>query len=117
MNFADHSSAQKSGKDVGIDLIVLDLGLGDDACLEGVGQDDVFMRKMRLKEFVEPSPVYGGLENHTAAGMSLDQVNEELWCAVVDAPFFKDAVGGINRAKNTVSLMEVDSDRDWVVVG
>jgi len=75
------------------------------------------MRKMRLKEFVEPSPVHGGLENHTAAGMSLDQVNEELRCAVVDAPLIKDAVCGIDRAENTVSLMEVDSDRDCVVVG
>ncbi len=37
--------------------IVFDLRLGDDAGLEGVSQDDVFMRKMRLKEFVEPSPM------------------------------------------------------------
>lgn len=102
---------------MGIDFIVFDLRLGDDAGLEGVSQDDVFMRKMRLKEFVEPSPVHGGLENHTAAGMSLDQVNEELRCAVIDAPLIEDAVCGIDRAENTVSLMEVDSDRDCVVVG
>ena len=42
---------------MGIDLIVFDLRLGDDAGLEGVSQDDVFMHKMRLKEFVEPSPM------------------------------------------------------------
>ncbi len=49
--------------------------------------------------------------------MSLDQVNEELRCAVIDAPLIEDAVCGIDRAENTVSLMEVDSDRDCVVVG
>ena len=57
MNFADHSSTQKSGKDVGIDFIVFDLGLGDDAGLEGIGQDDVFVCDMGFEQFVEPCPM------------------------------------------------------------
>lgn len=49
--------------------------------------------------------------------MPLDQVNEELWSDVVDAPLLENAVCGIDRAKNAVSLMEVDSDINCIVVG
>jgi hypothetical protein len=31
VNFTDHSSAQEAGEDMGIDFIVFDLGLGNDA--------------------------------------------------------------------------------------
>ena len=54
MNFADHSSAQKSGKDAGINFVVLDLRLGDDACLEDFSQDDVFVCDMGFEQFLEP---------------------------------------------------------------
>jgi hypothetical protein len=35
---------------------------------------------------------------------------------VLDTPALKDAAFGVEDAKNTVSLMEVDSDRNWIVV-
>ena len=117
MDLTDRSGTQESGKDMGIDFIVFDLGLGDDAGLEGIGQNDVPLGEMGFEELIKPRPVHSGLKNHAAAWMSLDQVNEELWCDVVDTPLLKDAVCGIDRAKNTVSLMEIDSDKDWTVVG
>lgn len=117
MNFADHSSAQKSGEDAGIHLIVIHLGLGDNAGLEGVGQDDVFWREVGFEEFVEPCPVHSGFENLTATGVALEKIHEELCGAMVDAPLLEDEVSGIDRAKNTVSLMEIDSDKGWTVVG
>ena len=93
----------------------MDLGLGDDVGLEGIGEDDVSLREIGFKESVEPRPVHGVFENHASAGVAFDEVDEELRGAVVDATPLEDAVGGINRAKNAVSLMEVDSDIDWEV--
>ena len=117
VNLADHSGMQEPGEDVGIDLIVFNLGLGDDPGLEGVGQNDVLFDDMGLEDFVEPGPVHGGFENHTGFGIALGQLDEEFRGGVLDTTALKDAAFGVKDAKNAVSLMEVDSDRDWIVVG
>ena len=59
---------------------------------------------MGFEEFVEPRPVHGGFENHAAAGVALDELDEELRGGMVDAPLPEDAVGGIENTKNAVSL-------------
>ena len=93
------------------------MGLGDDPGLEGVGQKDVLVADMGLEDFVEPRPVHGGFENHTGFGIALGQLDEEFRSGMFDTPALKDAAFGVEDAKNAVSLMEVDSDRDWIVVG
>jgi hypothetical protein len=73
---------------------------------------------MGLEDFVEPSPVHGGFENHTGFGIELGQLNEELRCGVLDASAFENAACGVlEDAINAVSLVEVDSDRNRTVVG
>ncbi len=52
-----------------------------------------------------------------ALGGALGQLDEEFRGGVLDTPAFKDTAFGVEDAKNAVSLMEVDSDRDWTVVG
>jgi hypothetical protein len=58
-----------------------------------------------------------GSKTTPALGIALSQLDEEFQGGVIDTPAFKDAAFGVEDAKNTVSLMEVDSDRDWIVVG
>ena len=57
VDFADHSSAKESGEDKGVDFVCFDLGLGDDPGFEGIGKDDRSSGEVRLKDFVEPSPI------------------------------------------------------------
>ena len=102
---------------MGVDFIVFDLGLGDDPGLEGIGEHDVPVRHVGFQKFVEPRPVHSGFENHAAAGVLLDKVDEELQGAMIDVPLPEDAVGGIDDAKNAVSLVEIDSDKGGSVVG
>jgi hypothetical protein len=96
------------------------LGLGDDAGLEGVGQNDVLVADMGLEDFVEPCPVHGGFENNTGFGIALGQLDEEFWGGVLDTPAFKDAAFGVEDAKNAVSLMEaipIETGQLWDGVG
>jgi hypothetical protein len=66
---------------------------------------------------VEPPPIHGGFENHTAAGVLLDKVDEELRGGMVDAAMVYDGSVGVDGVKNAVSVVVVDSDIDRAVVG
>jgi hypothetical protein len=41
----------------GIDVVRFDLGLGDDAGLEGISQNDVFVGEVWFEDFEEPRPM------------------------------------------------------------
>jgi hypothetical protein len=60
----------------------------------------------------------GSFENHTGFGIALGQLHKELRCGAHDASAFENAACGVlEDAINAVSLVEVDSDRNRMVVG
>ena len=101
---------QQIGQRSGVDLIGLDLGLGDDPRLKRVGQHDVLGGHHLLENLVEPVPVHARFEDDPAPRPPLDEPPKISADRVLDAPLAEHLAVAINHAIDAVSLVIIDAN-------
>jgi hypothetical protein len=97
-------------QNAGIDLVGLDLRLGNDARLEGIGQHNVLPRHGLFQNLEQPVSVHAGLKDYPTPGPSSHQRNKLLRAEVIDASSFQNHSLCVEHTEDTVAFVIVDAD-------
>jgi hypothetical protein len=97
-------------QNAGTDLVGLDLRLGNDARLEGIGQHNVLPRHGLFQNLEQPVSVHAGLKDYPTPGPSSHQRNKLLRAEVIDASSFQNHSLCVEHTEDTVAFVIVDAD-------